>query len=712
MSPVTHVRPATEPGGVAPTGPARRTTGTSRMRWLQLAAVLAVTALHYLVHLGYTIDDADITFSYVRTFVDGNGLGMLFPGDFRVEGYSNATWFALLAGAAAVGVPILTAAKIYGLVFALGAAATVHAIAWRILADRRLAIGAVVAGLSVPFVLWSASSLESSLMAFLVLLLASVLIVEDEQGSVPWRSAVVAVLIALTRPEGFVYAAAAALFMIVRLVRSPDRAAALRRLAGWLLAVVVALGAYAAWHLSFYGVLFPNTVYAKVQSGGLLSSLLADLDPTGPVARYAAAYAIKDAAILLLPLGLYGAWTALRDRRLAVVVVGLAALALPLQEADWMKHSRFYATFGLLLVLLALIGLDRIVGRGGPGGRARLVRLAAGGSVVVFAAANIVVAGMADRSGYPQWITASEVEQRNQDIAAAGRRAGLVDPLVLVPDIGAPSFEMNLRIVDALGLSDAQVARDLGQADLLDTYLFGERRPDLVRLHWPHDVDAVPVDRIESLRRDYVQIPAQQDQGSPRAWIRREDLTVPPSTAGPALATGGGVSYLGSTTSAVRPDQAAALDLLWTGGAGARTATAFDVTVRGTDGAVLQTFHDDLGYGWLPPTSWRDGEVLRSHVPLQGLPTGEYRVEVTTTDAAGTVVAGHTQTLQVGAQAAAGAATAELGAASAALDAGDWTAFGAACRATGLIDGTGTCAPLTDRARDVARSDVAAALAR
>jgi hypothetical protein len=690
--------------------------GHRRLRLIQLSIVLGVAAAHYLIQAGFTIDDADITFAYVRSFLHGDGLGFLFGGDYRVEGYSTATWFALLAALGALGVPIPLAAKILGFVFALGTVAVAHSIAWRTLTDRRLAVGVVAVSTSLTFVLWSASGLENGLTAFLAVFLVRQLMVEEERGAPPWASALLVVVLALTRPEGFLYGIGAFVFMVARAVRRDARwRSGLGRAAGWVVSVAVPLAIYAAWHFAVFGVLFPNTVYAKAHVGGLLDTVWAVLDPLGATWHYAGAYVIKHAAIVLVPLAGYGAWLTRRSAVLALSLIALAALVLPIYQPDWMTNSRFFCTFTPLLVLLTLVGLDRLLVRvreaAPERGRVPGTRLTALACVPLFILANAVLSVVDSSSGYRMWITADEMHTRYQDVVGAAQRVGLADPLYLIPDIGAPAFRDDLRIVDGLGLSDAQIARNIGDARALDVYLFGERRPDLIRMHFPH-TNSVPLDRMPSLRRDYVEIPATQDQGAPRAWIRRDDLTAHLGTAGQTVASGGGVQSFGSTTVGVLPDRSSALDLLWRrGGGGQASAAGFRLTIRSDGGAVVQSFEDALGYGWFPPRDWRPGEVVRAHVPLGRLAAGRYTAELEILDPSKVVLGQGQQPLEAGEAAARASVVGARQQAWDAVRAHDWDGVRDACRAAVLVDGPLTCADVIERARTELLAVATAAMA-
>jgi hypothetical protein len=320
-------------------------------------------------------------------------------------------------------------------------------------------------------------------------------------------------------------------------------------------------------------------------------------------------------------------------------------------------------------------------------------------SVPVFILANAMQAVAADRSGYPLWITADQMQARYQDVNSAARRVGLADPLFLIPDIGAPSFRDGFRIIDGLGLSDAQVARNVGDARALGLYLLGERQPDLIRMHFPHDVKSVPLFQMPSLTRDYVEIPAIQDQGSPHAWIRRDDLTARISPGKQVVATGGGVKLLGSTTNGLTPDTSSALDLLWRRDSGPASATKFRLTIRTVGGAAVQSFEDALGYGWLLPADWRSGEVVRAHVPLGPLPPGRYAAEIEILDGSEVVLGHGMQPLAVDVAAAQATVISALQDARDALGAHDWEGVRDACRRAALVGGTQSCADVVERSR-------------
>ena len=117
----------------------------------------------------WIIDDAAITFAYSKNLMLGNGL-VLHPNLPPEEAYSNTLWMLLVALPMLVGVDISLTAKVLCLMLGAGA---ITICAWLTLqyagirfGYRNLLLFSVVA-IGAPFVIWSASGLETSMQAFL-----------------------------------------------------------------------------------------------------------------------------------------------------------------------------------------------------------------------------------------------------------------------------------------------------------------------------------------------------------------------------------------------------------------------------------------------------------------------------------------------------------------------------------------------------------------
>ncbi len=246
-----------------------------RARLAVVAACAVAAVAHQATHWHWFIEDAAISFAYARNLIDGFGL-VPFPGGERVEAVSNPTWVALLALFQAVGLDGFTIAK----PLAAGLTAwTVYAV-WRIaslaLPDHRgpgALVACVALAASAQHAIWSASGLENALFAALLAGMVWRIALEARDGGAPW-SALIALLLAWTRPEGLAYAATAGAWYAAATWRSRGW----RPAAVWAAAVLLPSLVLEGLRLAYFAWPLPNTVYAKVGSHGIV---LLDWDARG-----------------------------------------------------------------------------------------------------------------------------------------------------------------------------------------------------------------------------------------------------------------------------------------------------------------------------------------------------------------------------------------------------------------------------------------------
>ncbi|NBH10742.1 hypothetical protein GTY80_46825, partial [Amycolatopsis sp. SID8362] len=235
----TETRPTADTAPEPPRPVGTRTgTSTWRAKLAAVAAVLGGTALiavHASFYGHWLIDDAAITFAYSRNVADGFG-PVLQPGASPVEGYSNPTWMVLLALGKLVGLfdhgtlfginDQILFPKALALACCLGVLVLFYFGAKTL--TRRPALvtfltGAVLAAIP-SFVIWCFSGLENSFYALTVAALA-VLILRAVQGGrllstqVAVGSGLIAMLAALTRPDGIIYAGAYPIVVLLFLKR-------------------------------------------------------------------------------------------------------------------------------------------------------------------------------------------------------------------------------------------------------------------------------------------------------------------------------------------------------------------------------------------------------------------------------------------------------------------------------------------------------------
>ncbi|NDZ91580.1 hypothetical protein G3I23_39665, partial [Streptomyces sp. SID10115] len=323
--------------------------------WADAAAVVgggALVALHGSRLGQWVVDDAAITFAYARSIDEGLG-PVQQPGAEPVEGYSNPAWLALLVAGrrlglfdhrAVSGIPDLVLyPKALGLLCVLVTLAAVACAARRLVARSWLvtALAGVLLGANVSFVAWTFSGLENPLYACVATVLAAVLVRAVAADSLLGRgpaaaSGLLALVAALTRPDGAVLAGAYPLLVLLTVgdakMRHRVRAAMLSAVA---FAVPYAL--FLVWRLAVFGRLVPNTAVAKAQE-------LPDAElfsrTTGELLTFAGWPAVLVAAALL---GIALTRRGMPRTALAAVVLPLALTlcAYGVLEPDWMGMHRF-----------------------------------------------------------------------------------------------------------------------------------------------------------------------------------------------------------------------------------------------------------------------------------------------------------------------------------------------------------------------------------
>ncbi len=204
----------------------------------------------------WVCDDAYITFRTIDNFA--HGLGLRWNPAERVQAYTHPLWMALMVGArTATGEFFFSS---IALSLALSAAALVVFL-------RRIAGSADLAGLGLTALLfsrafldYSTSGLENPLVHLLLaLFLATWLRPTPASDGRTFRLVLLASLIATTRLDLLILLAPA-LLAIVLSRPSPRRLAAVGL-------GLLPLVAWESFSLLYYGFLFPNSAYAKLETG-------------------------------------------------------------------------------------------------------------------------------------------------------------------------------------------------------------------------------------------------------------------------------------------------------------------------------------------------------------------------------------------------------------------------------------------------------------
>jgi hypothetical protein len=404
--------------------------------WLLVAGLFAA---QLWLFGNFSIDDAFISFRFVRQFVAGNGL--VFNVGERVEGYSNYLWVMALAPLHAAGIDLLVGARALNVALAAGTLVLTYRLAR---AYRYPIVAPLLLAACPPFAAWTMGGLETILFAFLLVAGALTFAREEESGA-GWSSGLVFALLAMTRPEGALFAGVAFAIRAVRLwLRRawPTHDDALR-----IVSFAALFGTYFLWRLSYYGDPLPNTVYAK--SMGLHPRALIE----GAYYVYVSFIAIGGPWFLAVPI----AFVAVNGRTVRnlillafVTAYGLAILA---GGGDWMPMQRLLVHCLPLLAVLSHAGLilatSGLASRWQPVAVLALVLVQTG--YLVFGAFDAHFVQGVGRAVEPTGPTASDVLRERL-------RPG---DSVALTDAGGLGYASPLqaRVIDMFGLTDRHIAR-------------------------------------------------------------------------------------------------------------------------------------------------------------------------------------------------------------------------------------------------------------
>jgi hypothetical protein len=520
---------------------------TARRGWrgklAAVAAVLGGTALiaaHASLYGHWLIDDAAITFAYSRNVADGFG-PVLQPGAAPVEGYSNPTWMVLLALGKLVGLfdhgtlfgvnDQILFPKALALACCAGILALFHVGAKTL--TRRPALVTFIAGAALAaipsFVIWCFSGLENSFYALTVAALAVLILRAVQSGrlldtQVAAGTGLIAVLAALTRPDGIIYAGAYPIVVLLFLKRDllgRSVRAVVVSVAGFLLPY----GAYVVFRWFEFGRLVPNTAVAKGQDPPNLD----DLARPGEIISYVGWLVVAVAVACLVMLLVRP--SRLRTGLVALLVpFGLTVVAYMVLEYDWMGQLRFatpiwtLGAFGGAVVVVEALTAARLRGR-------------------IVLACLLVVALVSSVSGLYTQGTTYRANVKTAFCIVAERDAqainGFADVLKLpdtaqvgLIDLGGTSLGSRLQVLDLAGLGDKAVADYLHRDDLtgLRDYVFDQAKPEMITFigSW---VTTLKFDQDPRFTQDYALVflnpPTGNSTVDSRNWVSyhvRRDL--------------------------------------------------------------------------------------------------------------------------------------------------------------------------------------------
>jgi hypothetical protein len=440
----------------------RRAVRTSE----SLVPALAVVVGSYFIMawtLGaWMIDDAAISFAYTENLVRGYGL-VLHPNLPPQEAYSNTSWVLILALPRLLGVELLVAAKVFGLLLGAGA---ICLSAWLAIktAGPKLSVAdllllTLIAG-GAPFVIWSASGLETAIHAILFM---GVVYGAHKGDKGIWIAALCLGGLILTRPETPLVVAFVVIFWALYVWLTGSFSAIWKL---WPLGVVpvLVLASLTTFRYWYFSDLFPNPYYAK-EPGVALANVLEG-------GYYGVRWMLASFAFMIVPMVLL-----CKPFRWSLVGWIAAALLagqftfLVYSGGDWMRGFRFMAPILPTLAFLLVYSNMRLESRKT---QLRWLTIAAI-PLLVIGLSRQMIAFEVNPS-----VPITRVASQGHTIADMASRLEIERPTVAHHDAGGISYSARLELVDLAGLADRYIAQNKSDPSVMQQYLLVEKQPDFV----------------------------------------------------------------------------------------------------------------------------------------------------------------------------------------------------------------------------------------
>lgn len=322
---------------------------------LLLSGILIV--IQTIDYINFTVDDVFIPLRIAENAAQGHGF-VYNKGDF-IEGHSDPLWVAISAGFSFLEVggrsdyTLLWLAKGLSYIFGLLSMIFTYRLLKKLLSGSPAkhlyaAIGVLALVICSPFVLWSCSGLEMTMVAFLYLMATdavhAILSAERPRSSSFFIVGLTFTLASLTRPEAPLFAAAAFTFLLFAVKQRRTL------FAFTILPYIVACGVFLLWRYLTYGDLLPSAFYAKT-SNGLRSFVLGTKYFLGSVGG------ICGPLILALPFAFSRTEALGKLRAFIITLIGATMIFTIYSSGDWMPAFRFLVLVAPLLTILGILGI-------------------------------------------------------------------------------------------------------------------------------------------------------------------------------------------------------------------------------------------------------------------------------------------------------------------------------------------------------------------
>ncbi len=468
---------------------------------LLLSGVLVI--IQTIDYINFTVDDVFIPLRIAENAAGGHGF-IYNKGDF-IEGHSDPLWVAIFAGFSFLEVGgrsdyiLLWIAKGLSYIFGLLCMIFTYRLLKNMLADspaKHLYASIGVLGLVIcsPFVLWSCSGLEMTMVAFLYLMATYavhvILSAQHPRSTSFFIVGITFTLASLTRPEAPLFAAAAFTFLLF--------ATNQRRLTFTfaILPYVVICGAFLFWRYHTYGDLLPSAFYAKT-SNGVRSFIVGTKYFLGSVGG------ICGPLILAIPFAFSRNESLGKIRAFIITLVGATMVFTIYSSGDWMPAFRFLVLVAPILTILGVLGIRSLALKISTERTCTANALYLFTSIALVAATNVFVMRDLIRGNIESLVTGFAVIRGHTEVdherVAHWLKARLNDnETVATGEAGLIGFlNPGMRLLDLNGLMDKKIAHDRKAGLPFDAGYVIAKAPEYIILYGLDVVDrqsrALPV---------------------------------------------------------------------------------------------------------------------------------------------------------------------------------------------------------------------------
>lgn len=209
-------------------------------------------------------DDSLISLRYAQRFLEGKGL--TWNDGHPVEGYSNLLWILLVSAFGKLGINLITAARLLGIICSATTLAVLTNYVRNQNTKKECGIFALLLLATTPcFSVWAIGGLEQPL--YILLLTLSIIevskIVQENKLNRIYFLSIWLGLLALTRPDGFLFTILTSIFLLAVNFKNKKNLAKIFVATAFIPSLFL-LGQL-IFRYNFYGELVPNTALVKVK---------------------------------------------------------------------------------------------------------------------------------------------------------------------------------------------------------------------------------------------------------------------------------------------------------------------------------------------------------------------------------------------------------------------------------------------------------------